>query len=158
MFLVLPTLCAGAWADEASDRTAIARTIATLNQVPQRVEVFTADSDAGPVIDDLAKGKRVTFQLHPPVQDGRMVTISHEPMGEATLNFPGVPAIPTVELLNPRIESAGVRFIGADVALAEGSWIWQDSAGVQTTTPLVFVMKRDSEVWKIASVVVRAPR
>jgi len=63
--LLLFAVCA--WADEVADRSAINRTITGLDR-------FTADSDAPSVIDRLRKLKEWT------------VTISHEPLGEATIN------------------------------------------------------------------------
>jgi hypothetical protein len=117
--LLLPSLLFSvcAWADEAADRSAIDRTLTGLDR-------FTSDSDASPVLDRLRKLK------------GWSVTISHEPLGEATINRP-----------TPRIVSGGVRFITVDVALVEGTCSYEDG----TTMPLLFVMKKEGDDWKIAS-------
>lgn len=78
--------------------------------------------------------------------DHPTLVISHEPWGEATINFPGV------EIVNPRIESRTVRFITPDVALADGVCTYRDFNGHAETTPLLFVMKKEGERWKIASI------
>jgi hypothetical protein len=70
------------------------------------------------------------------LSDHPNVTISHEPWGEATIN-----------LMSPGILIATIRFITPDVALADGT---------THTIPLLFVMKREGENWKIASVYVLA--
>jgi hypothetical protein len=70
------------------------------------------------------------------LNDHPKVTISHEPWGEATIN-----------LMSPGILIATIRFITQNVALADGT---------AQTTPLLFVMKREGENWKIASAYVLA--
>ena len=132
-----------AWAD---DRTAIARVIAALNEFPQRAELFTADTDAPAVLKQLRRGKRVAYR---PLRssDHPTVTISHEPWGEVTINFPNM----GVEILNPKVVSRTIRFITPDVALADGACTYgADGTDVQTT-PLLFVMKKDRANWKVAS-------
>lgn len=156
MWLLLPLFCACAFADESADRTAIARTIAALNEIPQRADLFTADASGLTFIPELSRDKPVTVQLQPPGEGTKApagrptVTISHEPWGEATLNFPNL-AIMVAEYRNPRVSSANIRFVTPDVALTEGSWTYLDDKGSQTT-PLVFLMKREPTTWKIAAV------
>ena len=92
---------------EAADRTAVARTVAALNEFPQRTELFTADADVdvGSVLDQLWKGKRLVYRMQsgtteaasPSLSDYPTVTISHEPWGEATINFPGMDGMQRVE-------------------------------------------------------------
>jgi hypothetical protein len=95
--LCLPLLLASyASADEAADQAAISRAIAVLNEQPQRTTVFTADASSE--LDRLPDVKPKSFQVEgQPVPDatvavpgphGVTVTISHEPFGEATINFP----------------------------------------------------------------------
>jgi hypothetical protein len=131
--LCLPLLFSAAWAEEASDREAVARVIARVNEVPLPASIFTADSDAAPALERLRK---------PP--DHPTVIISHEPWGEATIQFPGR------ELRNPRIITRAVRFLTPDVALADAACVYDDAA--PHTRPLLFVMKREGGSWKIASV------
>ena len=146
-WLSLTLLCAAVSAEEVSDRSAIVRTIAALNILPQPSGIFTAGTDAGLVIDELSKGRRIAV--------GPTLTISHEPWGEATLNIPGMGTISAAEIRNPRIESGNIRFIAADVALVDGTWTLGDSAGDESA-PLLFVMKKEDTVWKIAAVIVKA--
>jgi hypothetical protein len=135
------------WADEATDRTAIVHVIAAVNEFPQRTELFTTDRDAPAVLEQLRRGKRVAYR---PLRssDHPTVTISHEPWGEATINFPNM----VVEILNPNIVSRTMRFVTTDVALADGACIYREDGADVQTTPLLFVMKRDGDQWKIASV------
>jgi hypothetical protein len=85
------------------------------------------------------------------------VTISHEPWGEATINFPGRRHFFPIEIVNPRIESRTIRFITTDVALADAACTYQED-GTTRTTPLLLVMKKEGNDWKIASLRVLAPR
>jgi hypothetical protein len=154
-----------ALADEAADRVAIDRAVAALNEPPRRTALFTQDTDAS---SELARLPRVR-PLSPPIPqlpgdpaslprtDSPTVTISKEPWGEATINFLGMPPLPTANILAPRIASGNIRFVTPDVALVEGAWIYDDRA-VMRSVPLLFVMKREGENWKIASLRVLAPR
>jgi|HubBroStandDraft_1064217.scaffolds.fasta_scaffold162370_3 hypothetical protein len=69
--------------------------------------------------------------------------------GEKAQIYP--PALPRVVIVNPRIANGTVRFVTPDVATVEGSYTRRDGDSVQTT-PLLFLMKRDGDVWRIASV------
>ncbi len=165
-FLCLPILFGAAWADEAADRTAIARTVAALNEFPQRTELFTVDADARSVLDQLWKGKRLVYRMQsrttdaasPSSSDHPTVTISHDPWGEATINFPDMDGMPRLVMLNPRIVGGNVRFITLDVALADGSFEYEDGSVTAQTTPISFVMKKQGVHWKIASMRILAPR
>jgi hypothetical protein len=152
-----------AYADEAADRIAIERTIAALNDLPQRTALFAQDADAS---SELARLPKVRPSLRilgpaadaePPRTDQPTVTISKEPWGEATINFPGTVLLPPLNLVSPRIGSGAIRFITSNVALADGAWIYDDGV-VMRSVPLLFVMKREGENWKIASLRVLAPR
>ena len=81
--------------------------------------------------------------------DQPTVTISHEPWGEATINFPEMTSFP-VEILNPRIVRRTIRFITPDVALAEGTWTYEGN-GSALQKPLLFVMKKEGATWRVAS-------
>ena len=76
--------------------------------------------------------------------DHSTVTISHEPWGEATINLPG------------RESRTSIAFITADVALAEGACTYEDDHSGSQTTPLLFVMKKEGDGWKIAFIRVLA--
>jgi hypothetical protein len=162
--LCLPLLFAScAYADEAADRVAIDRTIAALNDLPQRTALFTQDADAASELARLPKIR--PFRILGPAADAEplprtdqpTVTISKEPWGEVTINFPGTVSLPPLNILDPRIVSGAIRFITTDVALADGAWIYDDGA-VMRSVPLLFVMKKEGDDWKIASLRVLAPR
>jgi hypothetical protein len=164
--LYLPLFFAAyASADEAADRVAIGRAIATLNELPQRAALFTEDASASFELERLWKGVPLAFRILEPSRDPvslpqaerPTVTISHEPWGEATINLPGMGSLPALEILNPRIVSRTIRFITPDVALADGAWTYKDGATTQTI-PLLFVMKKEEGNWKIASLRLLAPR
>jgi len=141
-------------ADEAADRVAIGRAIATLNEStnePSRHNMlFTADGSAA---SELALLRRVNppFRIVGPSErsvSGPTVTISKEPWGEARIDFPAT---------EPRTVDRSITFITPDVVLAEGALAYQDAAAMQTT-PLLLVMKKEGNDWKIASLRVLAPR
>jgi hypothetical protein len=138
-------LAASLCADEGTDRASIGRVIALLNQSPQPSGVFADKADAS-ALDQLWSGKRRV------VEQSLTVTISHQPWGEATFG-PG----PSEETVNPRISGGEVRFITADVALADGTFTYTGERGVVQSTPLVFVLKKDGDSWKIASVRIAQP-
>ncbi len=170
--LCIPLLLASyASAEEAADRTGIEHTIAALNELPQRTAIFTGDAAAElrqlPDVKPTAVRGVILGQSGNPAPasriDGPTVTISSEPFGEATINFPGVTVLPglsstaTTQVLNPRIASGAIRFISLNVALADGTWTYKDNSGATQTVPLLFVMKKEGDDWKIASVRVLAP-
>ena len=149
--LLLPLLFTlQAPAEEITDRAAIAGVIAALNQIPLRPELFTADSDAPAVIRELLRGVVIVNRDQVPT-----VTISHEPWGEATLNFPPQNSLPS-EMLHPRFVPGVINFTTPHAALARGSCVYLNESPVRTT-PLAFVMKKQGNVWKIASLLVLAP-
>jgi hypothetical protein len=139
---------ASLWADESADRAAIGRSIAALNEVPRRTDLFTADANSMSLLDQLWKDKRLTFRARTGLAgtessatvDRRNVTISHEPWGEATLNIPSMP----VEVLNPKIVSYVIRFNTPDVAVVDGASVYDTDIGAEST-PLLLVMKREGE-------------
>ncbi|HTS27298.1 MAG TPA: hypothetical protein VMH81_15580 [Bryobacteraceae bacterium] len=142
--LVLFSVCS--WADEAADRTAIGNVIAALNRLPQHNETFTTDADGTDLLEQMWKDKHLAYRMRPSPSDQATVVISHEPWGEAMINFPGV------ELVNPRIASRAIRFITADVALADAACTYKGEGGNLQMTPLLFVMKKEEDRWKVASI------
>jgi hypothetical protein len=133
---VLFTCCA--WADQLGDRIAILQTLASLNSA-QTSEIFAADGHASEELARLRaahpKGFRIVGSTARP-----SVAISHEVWGEATLTIPA-----EFPLNRP------VTFVSADVALIEGACSFEDEKGLEST-PLLFVLKRESSGWKISAV------
>jgi hypothetical protein len=112
-----------------------------LNQIPPPVGLFTADSDAPLVLARLWN--------RPPTYGNRpTVVISHDPWGEASIVLP-----PIILILNHRIAARAVRLITADVAIVDAACIDMPEA-----IPLLFVMKKEADDWKIASARILAPR
>ena len=153
--LCLPLLlAAGAGADEASDRVAIGRAIAAVNNVPAPDALFTADSDAADALQRICRDNPPVYRF-PSWERGHAapgtVSISQEPWGEATIGLP----LPPGEITNPRIEGRSIRFLTQDVALVDGACVYRTAAGTRIT-PLLFVMKKDADDWKIASLRVLA--
>jgi len=151
-FLLVPY----ALADESADRLAIDRTIVRLNELPRSVELFAGGAE----ISELESLRKITHlttfrtlrQSSDPGTariDQPTVTISHEPWGEATINFPEMTSFP-VEILNPRIVRRTIQFITPDVAMAEGTWTYE-SNGSALQKALLFVMKKEGATWRIAS-------
>lgn len=127
------TLAVSAWSDEAADRSAIDRTISSLNGIPRSTEHFTADSDAPSALDQLWKVKGFTD------------AIVHEPWGEAN-----------IKMQTPTILGRTTRFITSNLALVDGTCSYAEGG---TPIPLLFVMKKEGDVWKIASLrVLETPR
>ena len=137
-------------ADETADRAAIRHTIARLNELPRHPSLFTADSDAPSELERLPKA--ATQVIHSLRSGHLTVTISHEPWGEATFDFPVA-----LHILKPRIVCGAIRLITADVALAEGTWSDRNFGAPIQTIPLLFVMKKEGDAWKIAALRMVAP-
>ena len=164
MKVILPLLfTVFVFADDGSpeDRQAIERTIVRLNlwllwDMPAITKppssIFTADA-----ISDLDKMPRpktlsVRQSADPASIDGDwhpVVTVSEQPWGEAQINLPGFDPNRKVEFLNPRISVTRVRFLTPEVALADGTWTAQEGEA-KHTVPLLFVMKKEHDGWKIA--------
>lgn len=117
-------LCAG-WAhaaDEASDRQAIRRTVFRLNS-------FTADFDNDA---ELARIRAAPIMLPPLADRPGEVIISSEPWGEATISIPGVSFIAIKK----------IRFLTPEIALVDA----------YAKSPVLFVLRNESGIWKIASI------
>ncbi len=102
-------------ADESADRLAIDRAIGGLNEIPRRMELFAAGAETS----ELERLRKITpistvrtlrqsSDLGSVRIDRPTVTISHEPWGEATINFPELAPLP-MEILNPRIVRRTIR-------------------------------------------------
>ena len=158
-FLLL--LSSSAWAEEAADRSQIDKTIAALNVTPEPSGLYTDDSVSE--LGKLPQPSRTQLQVmvppttgaHPP--QSRMI-ISHEPWGEARINLGGVELTPpAMQMVNPHISTETIRFVSADVATVDGKWTYTDGDSTQTI-PLLFVMRREGDEWKIASARLLAPQ
>jgi hypothetical protein len=140
-------LCAAAPAADTDNRMAVMRTILALNEVPPRQSLFTADASIAPEFDRLWVGKRLSYGRIAPEGARPTVTISHEPWGEAMINFPSVRA----EVTNPRVVTDEVRFVLDDVAIVDGAFVYDSETGRQRTR-LFFVLRKSHDEWKIAAV------
>ena len=143
-----------ALADEAADRASIERVIAAL-----RVDATSSDwesriaavAESPKAVAELKRVGAVQFTFAIQSTGKPTVTISHEPWGEATFNLP---MTVTPDLL-AQIVVVEIRFVTADVALVEGGWEHDDA---HLRRPVLFVMKRVGNDWKIASARELAPR
>jgi hypothetical protein len=169
MLLCLSLFAASSvWAaDAAADRAAIEKVVATLNSSPGTPGLFTDDFADNSTLIRLGiyrNGRPVTVPSNTSVADTEPTTIhlsavqcvSHEPMGElgpcpATLN--GL-AIDTPAHLNTQ----SVRLLTADVALVDAVAVRQVGEA-SLRTPVLLVMRKVGDVWKIASVrvIARSP-
>ncbi len=148
------------WADEIADRVSIDRVIAALNEVPVSPLLFTTDasSELGRLPKVSARNLRPQGGV-PPRAGEPSVVISHEPWGEATIDFRArSAAAPQMEVLNPRITNSATRFVTPDVAIVDGTWLHRGSTGARQTIPLFLVMKKEGRSWKIAALRVLEPR
>lgn len=124
--LCLPLFLASfAWADEPADRTAIGRAIAVLNEFPRRIEAVAESPSAARELMALLMS---TASSQSPARPS--VTISHEPWGEATINFPAI------DLPNQTVSRA-VRFITPDVALVDVDRTREEGTSLHKPVPFV---------------------
>jgi hypothetical protein len=121
------------------DRIAIERAIESLNNPFRRSEVFAREGDGPARYAELRRSTPAKeFRILGPNSGVPVVTISHEPWGEADIRL-------------PHDLRSGILFIGPDVALSEGGCSYQEAGGSTRRKPLLFVLKRDAGAWKIAS-------
>ena len=156
--LCLPLLFASfASADEVTDRDAIRGVIATLNDATLNDSpsaAFAANSDAASELARLRQLHPADFRLIAPPEDSSVqtsnptVVISKDPWGEARIDFSTVSA---------RVNRS-ITFVEPDVALAEGAYAYRDTSAMLQTTPLLFVMRREGDGWKIAALRALAAR
>ena len=131
-------------ATEAADRLAVESAIRSLNRIPRPENVFAADAYSE--LGNLPAVRPKSVQMFAAQMSGETphVRISHEVWGEAEIVYPA----PSYQIFvtNPEIVCGAVHFFTANVALAEGSWKY-DSRVI----PLLFLMRKEGDVWKIAS-------
>ena len=122
LLALLLCLCWGA--DETAGRSAIEKVIAALNEERATASgLFTADADPAE-IRELDRLKQ------------RMLETSRKPWSE---------------VLAPKILSRRIRFVTPEVAIVDGV-IFQYGSALLRSTPLIFVMRRQPNGWRIASV------
>lgn len=128
IFCISLVFAAIAWADEATDRVAIEGVIGTLNadktgaDQKRIASLFTTDADNE--FDRLAN------------LDRRLLQSSDKPWSEVT---------------TPRIVIQSIRFISAEVALADAANTQYGSTILVRRVPVLFVMKKQAGEWRIAS-------
>jgi hypothetical protein len=121
-----------AWANEIEDRSDIERVISTLNDgrtnLSQKQNLFTSESQNE--LDRLSS------------LDRRMVTSD----------------IPLSEVTTPRVVIQSVRFITPDVALVDAANTQYGSVVLVRRVPVLFVMRKEREGWRITAVRVLVDR
>lgn len=142
--ILLFAIATCAWATEAEDRLAIAAVIGSLNQAPRPVNTFAVDAYSE--LDRLPAVKPKSFRtiVAQAADESPYLRISSAVWGEAEIVYP----TPSYRVLvtNPEIVSGGVQFFTGSVALTEAQWKY-DSQSI----PLLLIMRKEGEVWKIAS-------
>ena len=128
-------LCVQAWAQPPAEGSEILRTINALNSTPTNPDLFTTGSDAPATLQRLSTGKRQNSAIFVHALTGGI----------------GHGAILPMTSPNPRIVIKTIRFLSADVAMADTTLISEGAA-----QPLLILLKKDS-VWKIASLRPLAP-
>ncbi len=136
----------GLSADEADDRAAIRRVIADVNRYPLRAELFT-DEDAARDVGRVWRSRApVRFRVRPGL--GRpTVVISHEPWGEARIEWPA----PVIEVIGSRMFTREIRFLDDDVAMVDVELTEGESAETARSTPLLILMRRTEVGWRVAA-------
>jgi len=116
------------WADEAADRAAIRAVIARLGSGDRSAALFAAGTD---VPAELARLQR------------------------ANCNMPDSAGIWT-EVTRPAFTQAAVQFVTADVALADLEKVQYGTLVLAIRSPIVAILKREANGWKIAALRVMA--
>jgi hypothetical protein len=112
-------------------------------QSPPHEPVFTEQVNGSEEFLRLRKAHPRAFQI----TDRPSMTISHEPWGEATLNIPAYVHADS---------NRAISFVTSDVALVQGFFTFKDNDGVRQPKALLFVLKKEENGWKIASIRVLA--
>jgi hypothetical protein len=144
VFLCLTVLVSSAlFADETTERAAIEATVAALNTSPSQPNLFTRDFANA---DEL---QRFLGQAEQVIESGGVVirteaatlTISREPMGEATVHF----------RLAKRFVTRSVTFLSPDTAVVVAIHQRQFKPTTSQRIPALFVLRREGSAWRIAS-------
>jgi hypothetical protein len=154
-------LASSAWAaDEAADRASIQKVISTLNTSPDSPGLFTddfGDNNALVALSIYRSGVPVIAPETAPDPSTIHVgseCVSHKPMGE--LGPCRVPAMPAMPATNSRFVIQSVRLLTPNVALVD-STNYRDIAGMSHQTPVLLVLRKEADIWKIASLRILAP-
>jgi len=152
----LPLLCASlAFADDTADRVAIDGVIRTLNEAPQSARLFTADFDGAAELARLTPNAPASNSKFDYSRAGESrpagLVISHEPFGEASWN-PFSLGLPAIVSAPPRFVVKSLRFVGPDVALLDAVQEHYDLLKPTQRIPVLLVLKRETDVWRIASI------
>ena len=125
--IALALIFCASWAhaaDETSDREAIKKTVVQLR-------AFTADFDNDA---ELARIRNAPVMLPPVADRPGEVVISTEPWGEATISI-AMPGLSVIAIKK-------IRFLTPAVALVDA----------YAKGPVIFVLRKEAETWKIASI------
>jgi hypothetical protein len=153
VFLCLTVLVASpVWANETTERAAIEATVAALNTSPSQSTLFTgnfANADdlqrflvqAGPVIEWSLPADGVVVRT-----EAATLTISREPMGEATLHLP-----PANSFALKRFVTRSITFISPDISVVVAIYERQFEPAASKRVPVLFVLRREGSEWHIAS-------
>ena len=132
LILSFSLLCAfGLWADEAQDRTAIDKVIATLNDPVQRAGLLARDVDSSVDFDRL-----IDLHRKHPLAPGVVIGMN-EPWTEFTV---------------PRVVSGTILFITPSVAIVDGASTIRGAVTLAPSVPLLFVVKKEGTEWRIRAV------
>jgi hypothetical protein len=131
--LCLTVLVASAlWADETTDRAAIEATVAALNISPSQPNLFTKE---------FVNADELQRFLGQAGTEAATLTISHEPMGEATLHL----------LPLRRFVTRSIAFISPDTSVVVAIHERQFEPAAWNRVPVLFVLRREGSGWRIAS-------
>lgn len=152
-------LASSAWAaDEAADRAAIEKVIATLNNPPGSPGLFADDFSDNSVLISLGVYRYAIRSAHPTTPDGQptihldtiSMCVSHEPMGEPE-PCGGIDGLTPTAF---RFVMQSVRLLTPDVALVDAA-----NYRLSQSSPVMLVLRKEGDVWKIASLrVIAQPR
>jgi hypothetical protein len=151
-------MASGAWAaDEAADRAAIEKVISTLNSVPGSPGLFTEDFGDGAVLTSLGVYRSAAIRqdailLGVPCQAPEVwPELGCPPQtrsgGQLTVGLPVPPAHFVIQ---------SIRLLTPDVALIDAV-NERGGAGAVRHSPVLLVLRKEGDVWKIASLRVLAP-
>jgi len=156
--VLLALLCASvAFAAEAADRAAIDSMVRTLNEAPQSPRLFATGFEGAAELAHVTQNSKFSdSKLNLSYSNEARptgVVISHEPMGEASWN-PLPLAVPTVTEVSvpPRFIAQSVRFVAPDVALLDTLQEHYDIHSAPQRVPVLLVLKKEKNIWRIASV------
>lgn len=122
------------WADEAADRIAIHKVMAALSEARRSTDTKALSAL---FVSDAARSELEYLSA----MDGRLLDASNRPWSEVTV---------------PRIVAKSIHFATPDVAVVDASNTQYGSVVLVRSVPVLFVMKRQGEDWRIDSLRVLA--